>query len=75
MLAFRRHLSRYESYAASLRKIDPEATYEVTSYSSYSRASLQMMGAELQHLKIEINDSPGSLLIENREVVRTAEVK
>ena len=72
VLAFRRHLSRYESYAASLRKIDPEAIYEVTSYSSYSRASLQMMGAELQHLKIEINDSPGSLLIEYREV-RTAE--
>jgi hypothetical protein len=50
--------------AASLREIDPEATYEVTSYSSYSRAkSVQMMGAELQHLKSEINDSPGSLLI------------
>jgi alpha-galactosidase len=76
VLAFRRHLSRYESYDASLREIDPEATYEVTSYSSYSRAkSVQMMGAELQHLKIEINDSPGSLLIEYREVVRTAEVK
>jgi hypothetical protein len=34
-----------------------------------------MTGAELQHLKIKINDSPGSLLIEYREVVRTAEVK
>ena len=34
-----------------------------------------MMGAEFQHLKIEINDSPGSLLIEYRKVVRTAELK
>jgi alpha-galactosidase len=59
VLAFRRQLSRYQSYDASLREIDLEATYEVTSYSSYSRAkSVQMMGAELQHLKIEINDSP-----------------
>ena len=64
VLAFRRQLSRYQSYDASLREIDLEATYEVTSYSSYSRAkSVQMMGAELQHLKSEINDSPGSLLI------------
>jgi hypothetical protein len=66
-----------------------EATYEVTFYSSYSQAkSVQMMGAELLHLaekaakeegglklKIEINDSPGSLVIEYRAVVRTAELK
>jgi hypothetical protein len=26
-----------------------------------------MTGAELQHLKIKINDSPGSLLIEYKE--------
>jgi hypothetical protein len=34
-----------------------------------------MTGAELQHLKIKINDSPGSLLIEYKKMVRTAELR
>jgi hypothetical protein len=34
-----------------------------------------MRGAELQHLKIEINDSPGSLMIESKKMVRTAKLR
>ncbi len=68
VLAFRRHSSPYDNYHAALKEIDPEAKYEVTFYSGYSRAkSVQMMGAELQHLTIEINEVPGSLLIEYKK--------
>lgn len=67
-MAFRRHLSRYDSYDAALKEIVPDAKYEVTFYSSYCPAkTVQMTGAELQHLKIEINDSPGSLLVEYKK--------
>jgi len=80
VLAFRRHLSSYDNYDAALREVDPGSKYEVTFYSSYSPAkSVQMTGAELQHLKIEINDSPGSLVIEYKKAsnvpAQTAEVR
>ncbi len=68
VLAFRRHSSPYENYHAALKEIDPEAKYEVTFYAGYAPAkSLQMTGAEFQHLTIEINEVPGSLLIEYKK--------
>jgi len=69
VLAFRRHLSPYDNYDAVLNEIDPVAKYEVTSYSTYIPAkSVLMMGAELQHLKLEIDDFPGSLLVEYKKL-------
>jgi alpha-galactosidase len=68
ILAFRRHLSGYESYAAALQEIDPAAKYDVTYYYGYAPAkTLQIMGTELQHLKLEIQEEPGSLLVEYKK--------
>jgi alpha-galactosidase len=70
ILAFRRHLSRYGSYESVLNEIDPQSTYEVTYYSDYgSGKRVSMTGAGLQHLKLEINDAPGSLLIEYKKAI------
>jgi alpha-galactosidase len=68
VLAFRRHSSPYENYHAALKEIDAEGKYDVTFYSGYAPAkSFQMTGAELQHLKIEIDEVPGSLLVEYKK--------
>jgi len=69
VLAFRRNLSPYDSYASILNEIVPEAKYEVSFYPTYSLAkTVTMGGAELRHLKLEIPDSPGSLLVEYKRV-------
>ena len=69
LLAFRRQLSPYDSYNSVLNEIEPEAQYDVTFYPTYSPAkSAIMAGTELQHLKLEIPDSPGSLLIEYKKI-------
>lgn len=71
ILAFRRHLSGYDSYATSLREIDTAAKYEVTYYYDYVPAKTVLMtGEEIQHLKLEIPDEPGSLLVEYKVVRR-----
>jgi alpha-galactosidase len=69
LLVFRRQLSPYDSYNSVLHEIEPKAQYDVTFYPTYSAAkSATMAGAELQHLKLEIPDSPGSLLIEYKKI-------
>jgi alpha-galactosidase len=71
VLAFRRHRSPYDSYHSVLNEIVPEAKYEVSFYPTYSSAkSTTMSGVELQHLKLEIADSPGSLVVEYKRVSR-----
>ena len=68
ILAFRRHLSRYESYATALQEIDKTAKYEVTYCYDYVPAkTVRMTGEEMQHLKLEIHDEPGSLLVEYKK--------
>jgi len=69
VLAFRRHRSPYSSYDFDLKEIEPKAKYEVTFYPTYVPAKKSVMvGAELQHLKVDIADSPGSLLIEYKRI-------
>jgi alpha-galactosidase len=69
VLAFRRDRSPYNSYESVLRGIAPDARYKVTFYSNYvSDKSVTMSGAELQHLNLQIADSPGSLLVEYMKV-------
>ena len=65
VLAFRRHLSPYVDMTCSLREIDPQAIYQVTQASSYQPSEpVRMKGSDLAHLKIEINEQPGSMLVE-----------
>jgi len=69
VLAFRRHRSPYGSYSSTLNELEPEAKYEVSFYPTYGQAgSVTMTGVGLQHLKLEIVDSPGSLLVEYRKL-------
>jgi alpha-galactosidase len=71
VIAFRRHLSPYDTYESVLNEIVPEAKYEVSFYPTYGQAkSVTMAGAALQHLRLEIADSPGSLVIEYKRVNR-----
>ncbi len=68
VLAFRRHRSAYDSYRAALHEIDPAALYDLSYYYDYVPAKqVKMLGAELQHLELEIHDEPGSLLVEYKK--------
>lgn len=68
VMAFRRHRSPYGTCDCSLREIDPKAEYEVGRYRTYEREQARTMkGAELQRLVLEIEEKPGSLLLEYRK--------
>jgi alpha-galactosidase len=65
IIAFRRHESPYASFVCKPHEIDPEAEYEVTLTNTYDLSEpIKMKGIELQHIKAEIDDCPGSILIE-----------
>jgi len=65
VLAFRRDQSPYSSYQAELRAIDASVQYEVTAYHTYNPDKpVVMTGAELQQLRLDIDECPGSVLIE-----------
>lgn len=66
IMAFRRPWSEQAEYSLDkLRQIDPKAMYTVTSYPSYQPSQAKKMtGENLLHLKAEINEIPGSVLIE-----------
>ena len=69
VMAFRRHRSAYGTYELTLNEIDPNAKYEVIFYPTYNESNRAVMvGSDLHHLKIEIAESPGSLLIEYKRV-------
>jgi hypothetical protein len=71
VVAFRRPESPYVGYGAALHEIDPKADYEVTAYHSYdSEKPIVMNGEMLRELKIEIDDRPGSVIIEYRKIAR-----
>ena len=51
-----------------MQEIDPAAKYELTYYYDYVPAkTVQMTGAEMQHLGLTIKDEPGSLLLEYKK--------
>ncbi len=63
-LYFRRHGSPFEAMPAGLRRIKPDATYEVSLSEGYEESPRQTMkGSDLQALTITIPDKPGSLLL------------
>lgn len=69
VMAFRRHDSPFSSIELSLRDIDPNAEYEVIRSFSYKPSRpIRIKGARLEKLPLEINERPGSLLLEYRKV-------
>jgi len=66
ILAFRRPHSQQAEFSLSvLREIDRKAHYQVIRYQSYEPLPTKMMtGEELLRLTAEINENPGSILIE-----------
>ena len=68
VMAFRREASPEAIHAVELRGIDAGAEYEVTSSYGYERSPpKRMRGAELQSLKLQIDEKPGSVVIEYRK--------
>ena len=64
-LFFRRHDSRFPTFAALLRGLDPNASYEVIKREGYAETSRETMsGPELTDLVVTIHDRPASLLVE-----------
>ena len=71
VLAFRREQSTYVVCEGRLRDIDPAKDYEVAMYRAYApEKPVNLPGAALRHLRLEINECPGSLLVEYRDATR-----
>ena len=61
---FRRSLSTQPSFETDLRGLDPSASYELTFARTYEVGEKRTMtGEQLQHLRVEIDTAPGSVLI------------
>jgi alpha-galactosidase len=68
IIAFRRDQSPYAAYETSLRDIDPSRHYRVIPYHSYAPdKSSTLSGAALSRLRLEIDDCPGSVIVEYRD--------
>jgi alpha-galactosidase len=68
VMAFRRDQSPVGIVECNLHEIDPAANYQVTIYHTYEpETPLIMKGSNIQNLKIEINDCPGSVIIEYKK--------
>ena len=66
---FRRHRSPFPSMSAALRRIDPDAGYEVSLTEGYAEGPRQTLsGRELTALSISIDDAPGSILLRYRRL-------
>ena len=66
---FRRPKSPYAAVEASLRGLDPAATYEVTIAETYeAKEKKKMSGRDLARLRIEITSAPGSVLVTYRKM-------
>jgi alpha-galactosidase len=69
VVAFRRHQSPYAAYTAELRGLDPAADYELTRSLDYRPQSpVRMKGSELQRLRIDLDQRPGSVILEYRKL-------
>lgn len=69
VIAFRRHRSPYAAYGAELRAIEPAAEYEVTrSVSFQPQAPERMKGETLKRLRIDLEECPGSVIVEYRRI-------
>jgi alpha-galactosidase len=69
VLAFRRDRSPYCGFAAALRDVEPGASYELTRSVGYQPSKPQRVrGADLERLRIDVDECPGSVVIEYRRV-------
>ena len=69
VLAFRRHQSPYLGFQCSLKEINPEADYEVVLSPGYtSQPAKTMKGEELRTVILNIDEVPGSVLLEYRVI-------
>jgi alpha-galactosidase len=65
VVLFRRHQSPYSGFVCNLREIDPDARYKVTVSKTYQQSEpLVMKGADLQNIKIDVDECPGSVVLE-----------
>ncbi|MCG3147424.1 MAG: Alpha-galactosidase Mel36A [Verrucomicrobiae bacterium] len=65
VIAFCRPESPYTAWRCRLRDIEPAARYRVTVLRSYEPdPPVTLTGAELEQFKIEIEDRPGSVIVE-----------
>jgi alpha-galactosidase len=70
VVAFRRHQSPSGSFVCELYEVEAAAEYEVTRSPHYTpTAPARMTGAQLRNLRVEIDERPGSLVIEYKRVV------
>jgi len=71
VVAFRRHRSPYGSFICDLHEIEGAATYDVTTSHTYTPSKpVRMKGASLRQLKAEIDECPGSVVVEYRAVAK-----
>jgi alpha-galactosidase len=71
VMAFRRDQSPYAGYEAELREIDPSGDYQMTVYRTYDGDKPAVLkGSALQKLRIEIDERPGSVMIEYKRIAR-----
>ena len=69
VIAFRRPESPNSAYTAELREIDPKAEYEIIRSVTYrSDSPITLSGEKLSRLKIEIDESPGSVILEYKRI-------
>ncbi|MHB0999410.1 MAG: alpha-galactosidase [Armatimonadota bacterium] len=69
VMAFRRHKSPYAVFACSLYDIDPDADYRVTYSRTYHpEKPVFMKGSDLQKLRIQLDNTPESVIIEYRKM-------
>lgn len=69
IVAFRRHASPYASFICTAHDIDVAARYRVKHFTDYTGTRAKTMtGEELIHLRIDINDCPGSMIAEYQKV-------
>ena len=65
VLAFRRGKSPYAAFQCGLKGIDAEAKYDVRVSHGYEREPVATMkGSDLASLIVNVNDRPGSVLVE-----------
>ncbi len=65
VMAFRREQSPYVNFRSALREIDPQLVYDVTISRTYvPDPSVKMKGRELEQIVFQIDDCPGSIMIE-----------
>jgi len=65
----RRHRSPFPAMEVRLKRIDPDAEYEVSLSPGYEEATRRIMpGSELDRLTVTVEEIPGSLLLRYRRV-------